>query len=169
MHDMHTYPHQVFVHLQISFLSPGGGRSWITTSAEWLLGTAWLKILLTQGTILRIQFEEIIVIVMLEVQSLFIHFLEVVEKWFLDAYPWLVFFPAEAICLRPAVEMQAASSFNVTGFTGIIPDCTVDMRNLWNLTYFCLILIHIQMLIWKRSFLFQACQFCGVHIPFWQT
>lgn len=40
MHDMHTYPHQVFVHLQISFLSPGGGRSWITTSAEWPLGTS---------------------------------------------------------------------------------------------------------------------------------
>lgn len=87
MHDMHTYPHQVFVHLQISFLSPGGGRSWITTSAEWLLGTAWLKILLTQGTILKIQFEEIIVIVMLEVQSLFIYFLEVVEKWFLGWIP----------------------------------------------------------------------------------
>lgn len=40
MHDMHTYPHQVWKFLQISFLPPGGGRSWITTSAEWPVGTA---------------------------------------------------------------------------------------------------------------------------------
>lgn len=59
------------------------------------LGQQWLKILLTQGTILKIQFEEIIVIVMLEVQSLFIHFLEVVEKWFLGWIPEReVFFPS---------------------------------------------------------------------------
>ena len=36
---------------------PGGGRSWITTSAEWPLGTSIF--FLTQGTILKIQFEQI--------------------------------------------------------------------------------------------------------------
>lgn len=167
MHDMHTYPHQVFVHLQISFLSPGGGRSWITTSAEWPLGTAMAQNFTTQGTILKIQFEQISYSHVFRTVIIYIHFLEVVEKWFLGWIPLAGVFPAEAICLRPAVEMQAASSFNVTGVTGIIPDLYCRHEKTFGIWHsFC---IHIQVMIWKRSFLFQACQFCGVHIPFWQV